>query len=55
MALTDTACKNAKPKEKVYKLGDSEGLFLLIKPNGAKHWRLKYYFHKKERLMALGA
>ncbi len=55
MPLTDTACKNAKPKEKVYKLGDSEGLFLLIKPNGAKHWRLKYYFHKKEKLMALGA
>ncbi len=55
MALTDTACKNAKKNEKVYKLGDSEGLFLLIKPNGAKHWRLKYYFHKKERLMALGA
>jgi integrase len=55
MALTDTACKNAKPKQKVYKLGDSEGLFLLIKPNGKKHWRLKYYFLKKERLMALGA
>lgn len=55
MPLTDTACKNAKNKEKVYKLGDSEGLFLLIKPNGKKHWRLKYYFQKKERLMALGA
>ncbi len=55
MALTDTACKNAKPKEKVYKLGDSGGLFLLIKPSGAKHWRLKYYLHKKERLLALGA
>lgn len=55
MVLTVTKCKNAKPKEKVYKLGDSEGLFLLIKPNGTKHWRLKYYFHKKERLLALGA
>lgn len=56
MPLTDTKCKTAKPKgKKVYKLGDSEGLFLLIKPNGKKHWRLKYYFQKKERLMALGA
>ena len=55
MPLTDTACKNAKPKDKVYKLGDTGGLYLLIKPNGKKHWRLKYYLHKKERLLALGA
>lgn len=29
MALTDTAIKNAKPKDKPYKMGDSGGLFLL--------------------------
>ena len=27
MALTDTTVRNAKPKEKPYKLGDSGGLF----------------------------
>lgn len=55
MALTNTACLNAKPKDKVYKLYDGNGLFLLVKPNNKKHWRLKYYHHKKERLLALGA
>ena len=55
MPVTDTAIKNAKPKEKVYKLGDSGGLFLLVKPNGKRHWRLKYYHLKRERLLALGA
>ncbi len=52
--LTDTTCRNAKPKEKPYKLADGGGLYLLINPNGAKHWRLKYRFLGKEKLLALG-
>jgi hypothetical protein len=34
MALTDITIRNAKPKEKPYKLADSEGMFLLVSPNG---------------------
>lgn len=34
MALTDITIRNAKPKEKPYKLGDSGGLFLLVQPTG---------------------
>ncbi len=52
--LNNTACKNAKPKEKPYKMGDAGGLYLLINPNGTKHWRLKYRFLRKEKLLALG-
>ena len=48
MSLTDAACKNAKPKEKQYKLSDSKGLFLLVKPNGGRYWRLKYRMLGKE-------
>lgn len=40
--LTDTLIRNAKPREKPYKLYDTAGLYLLVKPNGAKLWRLKY-------------
>lgn len=40
--LTDSKCNGAKPKEKDYKLFDGGGLFLLIKKNGTKSWRLKY-------------
>lgn len=54
MALTNTACKNAKPKEKQYKLSDGGGLFLLIKPNGSRYWRMKYRVGGKEKLLAFG-
>ena len=52
--LTDPACRNAKPKEKQYKLSDEKGLFLLIHPNGSKYWRLKYRVAGKEKMLALG-
>ena len=54
MPLTDMQCKSAKPKEKPYMMSDSEGLYLLIHPSGAKYWRIKYRVHKKEKRMALG-
>jgi len=52
--LTDSACRNAKPKKKPYKIADGGGLYLLVKPDGAKYWRVKYYHLGKEKLLALG-
>lgn len=40
--LTDTQCRNAKPKEKPYKLKDANGLYLEVKPNGTKSWRYRF-------------
>ena len=40
--LTNTEIKQAKPKEKVYKLSDGKGLQLRVKPNGNKSWLLDY-------------
>jgi|TARA_R110000803_G_scaffold110737_2_gene179206 integrase len=40
--LTNTEVKQAKPKEKVYKLSDGKGLQLRVKPNGNKSWLLDY-------------
>ncbi|HKR16614.1 tyrosine-type recombinase/integrase [Rhizorhapis sp.] len=54
MALTDTAIKAAKAKDKPYKLGDSGGLFLLVQPTGGKLWRLKYRVDRKEKKLGLG-
>jgi integrase len=54
MALTDTAIRNAKPKERPYKLGDSLGLFLLVQPSGGKLWRMKYRLAGKEKKLGLG-
>lgn len=55
MSLTDTAIRNAKPLLKPYKLSDSQGLYLLIKPNGSKLWYLKYRIDGKEKKLAFGA
>lgn len=52
--LTDLAIRNAKPKEKLYRLSDGNGLSLQINPNGSKHWRWRYYFNGKEQMLALG-
>lgn len=52
--LTNKAILAAKPKAKKYKLADGEGMYLEISPNGSKYWRLKYRFHNKEKLLALG-
>src|SRR6202521_4687306 len=54
MALTDTHIRNAKPKAKAYKLSDGGGMYLLIKPDGARYWRLDYRFSRKRRTLALG-
>ena len=55
MPLTDTTIKNAKPlPDKAYKLTDEKRMHLLIKPNGAKYFRLKYRFGAMEKVLALG-
>lgn len=54
MKLKALQVKEAKPREKPYKLADGKGLYLLVKPNGGKYWRLKYRFGGKEKVLALG-
>lgn len=54
MALTDTAIRNAKSSASLQKLFDGNGLYLLIKPNGSRLWRLKYRLANREKLLALG-
>lgn len=40
--LTNSAVKGAAPKDKPYKLSDSRGLYLIVRPNGSKWWRFDY-------------
>ncbi|MCW0197665.1 integrase arm-type DNA-binding domain-containing protein [Sphingopyxis sp.] len=54
MALSDVAIRNAKPREKPFKMGDSLGLFLLVQPSGGKLWRLKYRVNGREKKLGLG-
>ena len=54
MPMTDAKARNAKPKNKQFKLFDTDGLFLLVSPAGGKWWRFKYRFGGKEKLLSLG-
>jgi len=52
--LTDLVVKNAKAGKSPRRISDGGGLFLEIRPNGSKYWRLAYRFNKRQKLLALG-
>ncbi len=52
--LTDAHCRNAKPRDKLYRLSDFNGLYLEVKPNGVKAWRYRYKLNDKSSLFSLG-
>ncbi len=53
--LSDVQVKNAKPKDKEFKLVDGFGLHLLVTPSGGKLWRFQYRFNGKQKLLSFGA
>ncbi|WP_419965486.1 tyrosine-type recombinase/integrase [Stenotrophomonas geniculata] len=53
-SLTDMAARNAKGKEKPYKLAAGAGLYLQVMPNGNRYWRMKYRRAGKEKLLSIG-
>ncbi|HBQ3453677.1 TPA: tyrosine-type recombinase/integrase [Klebsiella variicola subsp. variicola] len=55
MSLNDSKIRKLKPSAKPFKISDSHGLYLLIKPGGSRHWYLKYRINGKESRIALGA
>lgn len=54
MPLTEISIKNSVPVDRPTKLFDAGGLYLLVKPNGSRWWRLKYRVAGKEQLLSLG-
>ncbi len=54
MPLTDTQTRQAKPREKTWKLSDEKGMYLEITPKAQKYWRLKYRYGGKEKRLAIG-
>ena len=52
--LTNTQCKNAKPKDKAYKLSDNAGLYLYITVKGKKSWRYNYKIKGKYKTYTYG-
>lgn len=52
--LSDKAISGAKPQEKITRLKDGGGLFLVIAPEGGKRWQYRYIFEYKEKTLSLG-
>jgi integrase len=52
--LQDQKIKSAKPGDKSKRLDDGGGLYLLLKPNGAKWWRFDYSIAGKRKTLSLG-
>jgi integrase len=52
--LTDTAIRGAKSRAKPYKLFDGGGLYVLVRPDGRRYWRFKYYVDGVEKLISFG-
>jgi len=52
--LTDFAVRAAKPRERLYKVSDGGGMYLLVSPRGGRWWRLKYRIDGLEKSMSLG-
>lgn len=52
--LTDTAIRALRPSDRPIKKADGGGLFILVTPEGKKHWRLAYRFQGKQKLLSGG-
>lgn len=52
--LTLPTVKNAKPREKRYRLSDGMGLSLLVEPTGGKLWRFRYRYGGLEKMISFG-
>lgn len=56
MALTDTALKALKPREKAFKVADEKGLYVQVTPSGGKLWKLKFRNQAgQEKKLSLGS
>jgi len=52
--LSNTKIKQAKQRDKQYKIYDAKGLFIIVTPKGGKWWRFKYTLGEKEKTISLG-
>jgi hypothetical protein len=52
--LSDSKLRSLKPAEKMYRITDSDGLCLEIKPTGKKFWRYRYRYLGVPKMLKLG-
>ena len=52
--LTDAALRRAKPSDKLQRLRDGDGLYLLLRPDGKRWWRFDYRHEGKDKTLSVG-
>lgn len=52
--LTDTKLRNLKPKDKLYKAVDRDGLYVAVTPTGAISFRYNYAINGRQETMTFG-
>jgi hypothetical protein len=52
--LTEAQIREIKPVRYQRKVPDGQGLYLLVTPKGALHWKFRYRFAGKRKTLALG-
>ncbi len=52
--LTEKRIRQSSPSDKPLKLADGGGMYLLVRPDGSRYWRLDYRFGGKRKTLALG-
>jgi hypothetical protein len=53
--LTEAKIEAIKPVRYERKISDGKGLYLLVTPKGARHWRYAYRFAGKYKKLSLGS
>lgn len=52
--LTDAAIKALKPQQKLYKISDRDGMYVVVQPSGAIVFRYDYRLHGRRETLTLG-
>lgn len=52
--LTDTKLRNLKPKEKLYKVNDRDGLYVAVTPAGSVSFRYNYAINGRQETVTFG-
>lgn len=52
--LTDAAIRRLKPRAKAFKAADMHGLYLLVRPDGARYWRMDFRHAGRRGTLSLG-
>ena len=55
MPLTDSEIQGFEPREQSYKRSDGHALYIFIRPNGSKLWRMSYRFEGKQKTLSFGS